>query len=135
MMKNVFFKTILQISTWFLGHGKFPAHLLLQLCFPLLKIQQQEKRKIIRWRQRRSWGSFNFLIDWRKSPACWPAGDKNQWNLWFYHFFSTLYVIYIISLNMYFWNISFFKVKTILYHQLSCQSCGHIWPEPILHIL
>jgi hypothetical protein len=34
------------------------------------------------------------LIDWRKSPACWPAGDKNQWNLWCYHCFSTLYVLY-----------------------------------------
>ena len=74
------FKTILQISTWFLGQGKFPAHRLLLLCFLLLKIQQQEKRKIMEWRQRRSWGSFNFLIDWRKSPACWPAGDKNQWD-------------------------------------------------------
>ena len=96
------FKTILQISTWFLGQGKFPAHQLLLLCFPLLKIQQQEIRKIMEWRQRRSWGSFNFLIDWRKSPACWPAGDKNQRYLWGYHCFSTLYVLYIISLNMYF---------------------------------
>jgi hypothetical protein len=25
------------------------------------------------------------LIDWRKSPACWPAGDKNQRNPWCYH--------------------------------------------------
>ena len=65
-------------KTFVLGWRKFPTHWLLQLCFPLLKIQQQEKRKITSWRQRRSWGYFNFLIDWRKSPACWPAGDKNQ---------------------------------------------------------
>ncbi len=37
------------------------------------------------WRQRRSWGSFNFLIGWRKSQDCWPAGDKNQRDCLCYH--------------------------------------------------
>ena len=78
-------------KTWFLGWRKFPTHRLLLLSFPLLKIQQQEKRKIMEWRQRRSWGSFNFLIDWRKSPACWPAGDKNKGDLWCYHCFFNLF--------------------------------------------
>ncbi len=34
--------------------------------------------------------------------------------------FYSLCSLYNYSLNMYFWNISFFKVKKILYHQLSC---------------
>ncbi len=42
-------------KTCFLGLRKFPTHRLLLLSFPLLKIQQQEKRKITQWRQRRSW--------------------------------------------------------------------------------
>ncbi len=47
-------------------------------------------------------GIFQLLDRLEEVTSMLTSSDKNQRNLWCYHFFSTLYVFYVISLNMYF---------------------------------